>query len=256
MANTKHQEKSIYSYRVSFSSSSPSAVGFVEISFRPFSFFLIRCVGCCHFYFTFTTRFQFAWKNFEMCASTQCEWTFFLIVSFPSSFDDGVDSMRRRKSGTKLKHMEVAIFFFFQTSWMLMCCSSTVCDEWVLHESGTEKEQISKNSFVCTLNVNGKKFNSFCLFHRIFFLFRFFSSVSVHSLCRVYFHGKCICLKMEAQSSRVWECRRAKRMKWVVVNEMEVCTSYLANGHVWFALPSCSIHVTIHGMNWNILLPK
>ena len=64
-----------------------------------------------------------------------------------------------------------------------MCCSSTVCIEWALvdvtaagsgvrkhepREKKKEKKQISKNSFVCTMNVNGKKFNSFCLFHRKF----------------------------------------------------------------------------------------
>lgn len=119
-----------------------------------------------------------------------------------------------------------------------MCCSSTMSMNEHCTDSGMKKkEQISKNSFVCTLNVNGKnsilfayftEFLFFCFCSFFFVMFTFTENVFV-------WRGK------HNHRESLW-LSTAMRMKWVVVNEMEVCTSYLANGMVRTAERNDSYH--------------
>lgn len=139
-----------------------------------------------------------------MMVSTACDWV---------------------KSATKPKHMEVAIFLWNITDADVLFFSC-LRDESAHGIAGRKKQQISKNSFVCTLNVNGKRFNSFRLFYRNSFL------LFAHSSRRVCFTGKMYLFEVGSTIIQHSRLSTTKRMKWVVVNEMEVCTSYLANGVV------------------------
>lgn len=84
------------------------------------------------------------------------------------------------------KHMiviEVGIFLWKWRCWCMLASTSAVCNEWA-RKSGKGEKQISKNSFGCTMNVNGDEIQFFLLISRNFPYLPFTTTIRfIHKIC-------------------------------------------------------------------------
>lgn len=260
---------------MSFSSSSPSAVGFVEISTLTLSFFALSLSppfppsSVCRLYFFHlwvAIHFQFAWKKFQCSALLNAKLCF-RIISFHSSFDDGVGSMctiqKARQNEWETEKSEWAIESIWW-KWMLaffvekhhgcwcvvqrLSTSNELCARNRKRNRENrrwqkKKKQISENSFRMHDECKwGRKFNSFCLFYRI-------SGVFENGCCCVLFTAN-IFVRNGSKAHRAswlraeWHTTEQEEC-WLLVNEFQMKWKRVAARHICakkeplsFVLPS------------------